>query len=78
MGGLHVNYPCAQRKVELLTAFTDDEFQEWHEHIWKQRNCYKHVLENIVTGVPTISGMASGYRKLTLVEIVKMAQEALD
>jgi hypothetical protein len=60
-----------------MTPFTDEEFEEWHEYLWNQRNRFKRILEMIVTGVPTIPGMASDYRKLKMEEIVKMAQEAL-
>jgi hypothetical protein len=57
--------------------FTDDEFEEWHAHVLKQRNRYRSILENIVIGVPIISGMASEYRKLKMEEIVKIAREEL-
>lgn len=56
----------------------DDEIQEWHEHIWRQRNRYRRLLENICTGVPIIYGMASDYRQLKLDEIRKMAKELLE
>ncbi len=58
--------------------FPDDEFEEWHEHVYKQRNKFKSLLQNIVTGVPKFGGMASPYRELTLVEIKKLAKEALE
>jgi hypothetical protein len=56
---------------------TDDEIQEWHEHVLKQRDKYRNLLEDICTGVPIIRGMASEYRSLTMEEIKKRAKELL-
>lgn len=54
-----------------------DEAQEWHEYVLMQRNKYKSILEDIVSGVPKCLGMASDYRQLTLIEIKRIAKEAL-
>ena len=56
---------------------SDDEIQEWHEYVLKQRNRYRRVLEDILNGVPSIIGMASDYRKLTIEEIKSRAREVL-
>ena len=56
---------------------TDDEIQEWHEHVLRQRNRYRGLLEDILTGVPECRGMASPYKKLTLEEIKERAKALL-
>lgn len=55
----------------------DDEIQEWHEILLRQRNRYRFLLEQICAGVPT-SGMATPYRMLKLEEIRKMAKDLLE
>ena len=57
---------------------TEDEIQEWHEIVLKQRNQFRRILRDIVCGVPIIAGMASDYRPLTVQEIEKLAKEALE
>lgn len=57
---------------------TDNEIQEWHEHVLKQRDRYRRFIQDICTGVPTIYGMASEYRALKLDEIRKLAKELLE
>jgi hypothetical protein len=57
---------------------SDYDFKEWHDHVKKQRDRYKWFIRDILNGVPTIPGMASEYRKLTLDEIKKRARELLD
>lgn len=54
------------------------EFEEWHEHLYRERNKYKNLLEDILTGVPTVRGMASPYRPMTLEEIRKRVEALLD
>lgn len=56
----------------------DDEIQEWHEYVVRQRNRYRRLLEQICSGVPLIYGMASDYRPLKLEEIKKLARELLE
>ena len=56
----------------------DDEVQEWHDHLYEQRNAYRKLLFDIVSGIPTIPGMASTYRPLTLKEIQKRAKDLLN
>lgn len=56
---------------------TDYEIQEWHEYVLRQRDRYKRVLEDIAIGVPTVRGMASSYRRLTLKEIEQIARDTL-
>jgi hypothetical protein len=57
---------------------TEDECEEYFRIVKKQRDMYKNLLANICIGVPTILGMASEYRQLTLKEIQKLARELLD
>lgn len=56
----------------------DDEIQEWHEQLWRQRNRYRRLLEDICSGVPIVYGMASEYRPLKLDEIRKRSKELLE
>lgn len=55
----------------------DHEFEEWHKHVLRQRERYKWLLQDIISGVPTIVGMASDYRPMTLKEIRQRAEELL-
>lgn len=55
----------------------EDEIEEWHRLIYKQRQRYRWFLESILNGVPKIRGMASEYRDLTLKEIKRQVKELL-
>ena len=57
---------------------SDDEIQEWHEIVVRQRYRYKILLMDIVTGVPSCAGMASPYKQLTLAEIKERAKKLLE
>lgn len=53
----------------------DWEIQEWHEIVLRQRNRYRNILQDILTGVPSNVGMASAYRKQTLKEIEEIVKK---
>jgi hypothetical protein len=55
----------------------DAEIEEWHQIVYRQREKYRRFIQSILCGVPTIYGMASGYRQYTLKEIKKGAEELL-
>jgi len=56
----------------------DHEFKEYHDYIKNQRDRYKSVLQDILIGVPSVRGMASSYRQLTLKEIQELCREVLN
>lgn len=57
---------------------SDDEFQEWHDHIKRRHDRFKYFIQDIVVGVPKIHGMASEYREMSLKEIKERAKKLLD